>query len=82
MSLSTIEQCAFADDPNSKFEHPADQKTICSQESDKVKQYISDVCPSSSQSDALSSFQSACKAANLGKHFQSNIDCSAFADRI
>lgn len=75
-------QRAFADDPNSKFEHPADQKTICCKESDKVKQYISDLCPSSSQSDALSSFQTACKAANLGgMHFQSNINSCSFADR-
>ncbi|KAL2042217.1 hypothetical protein N7G274_004705 [Stereocaulon virgatum] len=49
-----------------KFEHPADQQTICCKDASQVQSYISDLCPSSMQSDALSAFKTACKESGYG----------------
>ncbi|KAG8527997.1 uncharacterized protein KY384_006913 [Bacidia gigantensis] len=48
-----------------KFEHPADQKTLCCKEAEKVKSYISELCPSNLKDEAEKSFEQACKDAGL-----------------
>ena len=50
----------------SKFEHPADQKTLCCKEASKVKSYLSELCPSGDEKDAVSAFETACKEAGYG----------------
>ena len=47
----------------SKFEHPADQKTLCCKEADKVKSYLEELCPSATIDEAKDAFKTACEQA-------------------
>jgi hypothetical protein len=49
-----------------KFEHPADQKTLCCTEASKVKDYLKQLCPSGDESDAVDAFNTACSEAGYG----------------
>ncbi|KAL9102601.1 MAG: hypothetical protein Q9163_002281 [Psora crenata] len=48
-----------------KFEHPADQKTLCCTEASQVKSYLSELCPSAYEKDAVTAFETACKQAGF-----------------
>ena len=50
----------------SKFEHPADQKTLCCKDASQVKSYIGDLCPAGDKADALTAFKTACEEAGYG----------------
>ena len=50
----------------SKFEHPADQKTLCCSEASKVKAYLAELCPSAYEQDAVTAFETACKDSGYG----------------
>lgn len=47
----------------SKFENPADQKTICTKNADQVNSYLESLCPTNFLEDAKKAFKAACDGA-------------------
>ncbi|KAL9127614.1 MAG: hypothetical protein Q9217_003548 [Psora testacea] len=66
-------------DRRDKFEHPADQETLCCSEASKVKSYLSELCPSAYEKDAVTAFDTACQEAGYGSCKSSSSSESATA---